>query len=122
MATLKANGPELLRISRQADTPDDKSVSWRRTTIVYHANGVVLQKIDVRFRPTASFDPPEGRFYSWGWKKIRAAKDNPKPFERATKVLASIPPDSGWEVEFSDRRIKAIAPTDPKYLAPEVQS
>jgi len=106
MATLKANGPELLRISREANTPDDPSVSWRRTTVVYHTNGAILSKSDARFRPTASFDPPAGRFYSWGWKKIRAVKDNPQPVERAEKVLASIAPDSGWQVEFVAQEVQ----------------
>jgi hypothetical protein len=33
MATLKANGPELLRISQEEDTPADRSVMWQRTDI-----------------------------------------------------------------------------------------
>lgn len=83
MATLKANGPKLLRISREHDTPEDLHVSWRRKTVVYFASGAILVKNDVRFRPTASFDPPTGRFHSWGWKKATAVKDNPRPLEVA---------------------------------------
>lgn len=128
MATLKANGPELLRISYEELTPNDGNVSWRRKTQVYCANGVILIKNDCRFRATHPLDPVEGRFYSWGWKKTVAAKDNPKPLERAAHALALIHrdatggPNSKWQVEFADTRIKAIAPTDPKYLAPEAQS
>ncbi len=130
MATLRTNGPELLRITRErnADTsnPNDNDISWERVTRVYHENGAVLSKTDVIFRPTASFDPPEGRRHTWGWKKVILAQRNPNPVQRAKDVLAQIakqtPGSAQWVVVFADRRIKAIAPTDPKYLAPEVQS
>jgi len=104
MATLKANGPELLRVSRENNVESDQSVTWERTTRVYHANGVVLMKRDVRFRPTASFDPPEGRFYSWGWKKVLKASENSNPVRRAATVLAAVEqgktPGPAWKVEF----------------------
>ena len=103
MATLTANGPVLLRISRERNIEGDLSVTWRRTTRSYHANGVILEKHDTRFRPTASFDPPEGRFHSWGWKKIVKAQSNPKPTEHAQKVLALVRKVSDtdpWTVEF----------------------
>lgn len=100
MATLRANGPELLRVSHERQTPDDKSVSWRRKTIVYHTNGAVLVKNDVRFRPTFEFDPPNGRFYSWGWKKAKAVKDNPNPVETAKNALRVALRDS-WTIEFT---------------------
>ena len=101
MATLKANGPELLRISQESDM-SDRSISWSRTTRVYHANGVVLQKYDVRFRPTASFDPTEGRFYSYGWKKVLNASKNIDPIARVSSVLSQLAdnPNTEWKVEF----------------------
>lgn len=111
MATLKANGPELLRISQEQDTPGDRSHMWQRTTRVYHANGAILQKHDVRFRPTASFDPPEGRFYSWGWKKVVSVKNNTNPTERAKSALAQItkgtPGTTQWKIEFKSPTLEA---------------
>lgn len=108
MATLKANGPELLRISRERniDTsdPKDNSISWERVTRVYHANGAVLSKTDVIFRPTSAFDPPEGRRYSWGWKKVIEVRNNPNPVQRAKDVLTAIKAgttgSAQWTVEF----------------------
>ena len=103
MATLKANGRELLRISREYDTPNDTSVSWRRVTAVYFANGSVLKKDDARFRPTQSWDPPEGRLYSWGWKKVVLAKDNPQPVDGALRILKQVstfPVAVEWKIEF----------------------
>src|SRR5208337_4711624 len=110
MATLKANGPELLRLSREENIEGDKSVTWRRKTVVCHTNGVILVKNDVRFRPMFTFDPPNGRFYSWGWKKSTAAKDNSKPVETAKNMLRKALNENSamnWTVEF---------------VAPEVQS
>jgi hypothetical protein len=111
MATLKANGPELLRISRENIVEGDPAITWERNSRVYHANGVVLHKRDVRFRPTASFDPPEGRFYSWGWKKVLAAKENSNPVARATTVLAAVEqgktPGQPWKVEFKSPQLEA---------------
>ena len=40
MATLKANGPELLRISREQNVIDE-SIIWERLTIVYQNVEVV---------------------------------------------------------------------------------
>ena len=108
MATLTANGPVLLRISRERNIEGDLSITWRRTTRVYHANGAILEKHDARFRPTASFDPPAGRYHSWGWKKAVLARDNPTPMENVRKVLdivRKVSDTNAWTVEYTDPKV-----------------
>ena len=69
MARLSAHGKELLRIvcEREIIADPDRLISWERTTRAYHADGVVLQKYDVRFTPSPnSFGGSD--FHSYGWK------------------------------------------------------
>lgn len=79
MAKLKSHGQELLRISREREhNPTDHIIlkdgtdigeygtTWEKTTKAYMADGKILQKHDVRFKPD-SMDP-KGRYYSYGWK------------------------------------------------------
>lgn len=82
MAKLSAHGQELMRLEKvnqvsdgtlspvykNSDGTESPSLTtWDRTTRAYMADGVILEKMDVRFRPDR-FDP-EGRLYSYGWKK-----------------------------------------------------
>jgi hypothetical protein len=67
MAKLSAHGKELLRIELERDiTEPESSTSWRRVTRAYMSNGKVMEKIDVRFKPSSI--RPEGERYSYGWK------------------------------------------------------
>lgn len=107
MATLRANGPALLRISSEKArelSAENPNVTWERYTRVYHANGVVLQKIDVVFKPTFEWDPPKGRPYSWGWKKVIESKRNPDAVKTAKHILSQIEAGTTgsrvWVVEF----------------------
>jgi hypothetical protein len=72
MATLRANGNELLRIEKIIDNPTSALTVWERETVSYRTNGVVLRKYDVRFEPDRY--NPEGRFHSFGWKRWKRAK------------------------------------------------
>lgn len=67
MAKLSAHGRELLRISREATITDPRrSTTWERVKRTYHADGKILQKIDVRWKPDVYH--PQGELYSYGWK------------------------------------------------------
>jgi hypothetical protein len=72
MATLHANGNELLRIEKIIDNPTSSLTIWERNTLSYRTNGIVLRKYDVRFEPDRY--NPEGRFHSFGWKRWKRAK------------------------------------------------
>ena len=102
MAKLSANGPELLRVSREAWTADgslkSESTTYEKVIRVYHTNGVILEKRTVRFNPYTK--DPQGRLYSWGWKKIVTAKDNPQPIERARLAFERTVNNPKWVVEF----------------------
>ena len=73
MAKLKAHGQELLRIERERDTCVSTLTTWERETRVYMSDGVILTKIDVRFRPDVI--DPQGSYHSYGWKKFGRLKD-----------------------------------------------
>jgi len=67
MATLSKNGREVTRWERERQTPDDESVSWRRTTLSERENGWILRKDDALFRATAY----KGAYrHNWGWKRF----------------------------------------------------
>ena len=114
MATLKANGPELLRISRERhiELEESDSISWERVTRVYHANGAVLSKTDVIFRPMFKWDNPKGTRHTWGWKKVVLSKHNKLPVRRANDVLAAIKAgttgSAQWTVEFESASLNPV--------------
>ena len=67
MTRLSAHGKELLRVELERDINDpERSTTWERITRAYMPDGKVMQKIDVRFKPS-SFQP-SGERYSYGWK------------------------------------------------------
>jgi hypothetical protein len=67
MAKLSTHGKELLRIELERNITEPESrTSWRRVTRAYMSNGKVMEKIDVRFKPSSI--RPEGERYSYGWK------------------------------------------------------
>ena len=67
MAKLSAHGKELLRISQEKDITDpEESITWARWMRAYMADGKILQKYDVTFKPTQFERSP--RPYSYGWK------------------------------------------------------
>jgi hypothetical protein len=73
MAKLSAHGKELLRIELEKDdTRPDSSTTWSRKTRAYMADGKVLEKFDVRFKPDQF--RPKGEFYSYGWKLVAKQK------------------------------------------------
>lgn len=72
MARLSKHGQELLRIEREINIPDGDLTTWERKTIAVMADGVVLEKRDVRFKPS-QYDPRPS-VYSYGWKIRGKAK------------------------------------------------
>ena len=94
MAKLSAHGRELLRIVCARDIPADpnKLINWERTTRAYHADGVILQKYDVRFIPSPnSFGGTD--FHSYGWKVFARLKSSNKQEAikaHVAKVIAEI--------------------------------
>lgn len=100
MARLSAHGPELVRISCETDTPKSDLTIWERTTRTYHADGVVLEKRDVRFKPTHPLDPPGGRKHTWGWKKLGKVKGDPREQAKAAIQIVAAGQKTNWKVEY----------------------
>lgn len=76
MAKLSARGrKELFRMEREINTPDGDNTTWQRKTRAVMSDGSVLEKWDVRFKPS-TYDPRPS-VYSYGWKlhgKLKAGK------------------------------------------------
>jgi hypothetical protein len=100
MAKLKAHGKELLRVELEKSTPDGDLTIWERTTKAYMADGKVLAKLDVRFKPD-SMDP-KGRLYSYGWKlSAKKKKDvSMADYEAAVRRIEAKAnePTNNWKV------------------------
>lgn len=108
MAKLSAHGIELLRISKEQNEGPESSCSWSRTTLAYMSDGVVMQKYDVRFKPTASWDPPEGRRHSYGWTlKKRTGEKGEKWFAFLRKVHTFMV-EKGWTVEVNGIPVERV--------------
>ncbi len=93
MAKLNAHGRELLRIELEKEITDPSdSITWARWTRTYHADGKILQKYDVRWKPDTYH--PSGEKYSFGWKlkaKVKAGLDPVKvAAEKAARIRAGI--------------------------------
>jgi hypothetical protein len=98
MAKLSANGKELLRISKEQNITDpESSATWHRITRTYHSNGKILQKLDVRFKPTTY--QPNGELHSYGWKLYAKLKPEVTPAEHVAKLVARIRSgESKWNI------------------------
>ena len=98
MAKLSAHGTELLRMYKVVIPEANRLTDRDKTTVAYMSDGAILTKIDVHFVPDR-FEP-EGRNYSYGWKKHSKAKiassDTYHAFLRRTKTLLL---EKGWTVE-----------------------
>lgn len=93
------HGKELLRVEREETINDpNQNITWRCRTVAYMANGKVLQKTDVRFKPDAIHRT--GEFYSLGWKVRGTLKAEIDPEQKVAKVLQTIAenPEKGWKV------------------------
>lgn len=92
MAKLSAHGRELLRIMREQDIDlaanPDSSVTWRRLTRAHMADGKILEKVDVHFKPSTY--QPRGESYSYGWKLAAKLKPGITPADAVSKVLQLI--------------------------------
>jgi hypothetical protein len=75
MANLSAHGAELARATKETTHPATGTLFWERNERAYMADGWILEKRTVRFRPSASWDPPAGRLHTWGWKLRGKVKD-----------------------------------------------
>ncbi len=119
MAKLSAHGRELLRVARERVIEDtDRSVIWERVTRTYHADGKVLQRYDVRFKPDMYH--PEGELHSYGWKLFGKIKKDRTAQEAVDNIAKSIQAKSDtatWKIIAGgpapviisqDRIIKAI--------------
>lgn len=69
MAKLNARGrTEVLRVFKEENLSDNElGITWRRWTRAYMSDNNVLEKYDVRFKPS-QYDP-KGKFHSYGWKR-----------------------------------------------------
>lgn len=67
MAKLKARGrKELVRVTRITIPDEGGLTDWTRKTYALMSDGVFLEKLDVRFKPSEF--KPEGEKHSYGWK------------------------------------------------------
>jgi hypothetical protein len=91
MAKLSArNRKEVVRLDRARDVSHDELVLWplvlwRRSTVALMSDGTVLEKKDVRFRPSQFETGP--RAHSYGWKVVGKAKA-----ELTAEQFAAVPP------------------------------
>lgn len=102
MARLKKHGKELLRIEQEREVTDDSSITWQKWTRTYHADGKVLQKIDVRFKPDAI--RPKGEFYSYGWKITGTIKKDRTPEQAVANIVSALRAKGDaakWKIVFS---------------------
>ena len=100
MAKLSAHGRELLRVARERIVSDpDRSTTWERITRTYHADGKVLQKYDVRFKPDTYH--PEGELHSYGWKlfgKIKKDRTAQEAVDNIARSIQSKGDQSTWKI------------------------
>ena len=97
MARLKSHGTELLRRELETEVPDDELITWRRFTRTYHSDGTVLQKHDVRFKPSQFHNG--GEFYSYGWKIFGKLKTDATPQVHCDRIVANMKANnSKWRI------------------------
>jgi hypothetical protein len=123
MATLSKHGSELLRIAVETEINDpESSTTWERLTRAYMSDGKILEKRDVRFKPSAIY--PNGENYTWGWKLgRRQLKPTVNVRDHAAKIeklIRETPNDTKWTivsggmpvVMISEKRILAAIEAD----------
>jgi hypothetical protein len=106
MAKLSAHGRELLRLEHEREIPDaeDRLCNWERKTRAYMADGKILEKWDVRFKPDSldlANGRAAGRLHSYGWKLTAKLKTGFAMEQHAAKVLrllASAPERAKWRI------------------------
>jgi len=95
MAKLSARGrTELFRAFKQEQTPNDNYKEWKKTFIVLMSDGKILEKYQVKFKPT-TYDK-KGILHDWGWKvkgKIKQGVES----EKYRDLLKN----HGWTIEGS---------------------
>lgn len=100
MARLKKHGKELLRIEQEAIiTNPERSTIWERVTRTYHADGKILVKHDVRWKPDTYH--PAGELYSYGWKvwgNVKKGVDIPAAYAKIEKAIRDKGELSKWKI------------------------
>jgi hypothetical protein len=124
MARLSKHGTELLRIAVETDIDNpESSTTWERLTRSYMSDGKILEKRDVRFKPTAI--SRVGESYSWGWKlgrrQLKPTVDIREHVAKIAGIIRDTPTETKWRVVAggsapvvldADRIIKAIQSED----------
>ncbi len=73
MAKLSARGrKEVIRLTRQRETPDDPLITKEQTVIALMTDGAILHKRTVWFREEAMYGREKSQ--SYGWKKVTKPK------------------------------------------------
>jgi hypothetical protein len=106
MAKLSAHGREILRLEQERTIPDseDRLCNWERKTRAYMADGKIMEKWDVRFRPDSldlANGRPDGRPHTYGWKiagKLKAGFSMDEHAARVLRVLAIAPERAKWRI------------------------
>jgi hypothetical protein len=84
MAKLRSHGYEILRIVRERDTSalvsefGPSNTEWERETRSFRSDGHIMQKLDVRFKPSpnpaVTWETAKLRTHSYGWKLYKKLK------------------------------------------------
>lgn len=89
MAKLSAKGrSEVARFTKEREVPDNELVTWRRKERALMSDGVVLEKLTVRFKPTTYRG---AELHNYGWKVRGTLKDTATPASWAKSYQ-----DMGW--------------------------
>ena len=99
MAKLSAHGIELLRISQEKTITDpESSTDWARWTRAYFADGKILEKYDVHFKPSTY--QPKGERHTYGWKLYGKVKKELSVYDVVAKKKALIASgQSKWSID-----------------------
>ena len=110
MAKLSSHGRELMRVFKET-TKDDGNTDWQRITRAYFADGKILQKYDVHFKPDGY--RPRGERYSYGWnlhsKLKKDATVTMEQYVAKKRSLIHAKPEMGWVIDGDSTPIVMIS-------------
>jgi len=100
-AKIRARGAhEVARVCRERTVDDPaENISWKKHTRLLRSDGAILEKMQVRFKPSVPWDPPAGRLHDWGWKKVGKLK----PERKAAFKIDPHEVASSWKRGWLDR-------------------
>lgn len=98
MAKLSAHGRKIAQVEKVTETPDDRLVIWKRVSYTLMEDGVVLKKVDVRFRPNPAAGEEASSPHSYGWKIAKKEPPNSLSPGQRCDVFVQAFVSAGFEV------------------------